>query len=398
MRVGAVGFGVRAGAVLAASVLSACPPAQAQPPARPPEFVSPEVGADRGVTFRLWAPKAAAATVSGGDMAQLGAGLAMTRGAEGVWTATAAAVEPGAYRYRFSVDGLEVVDPRNGAVSESNGNVWSLVYVPGSPTSDALDVPHGAVAEVTYLSHSLGRFRRMHVYTPPGYEAGEGRFPVLYLLHGAFDCDDAWTSVGRAGFIMDNLIAAGRARPMVVAMPAGHTGPFGFGPRGGGQAPRVDEFVEDFTRDLKPYVESHYRVIADRGHRALAGLSMGGMQTLDIAVASLQEYGYLGVFSSGVFGIAGGGGPFAQAGPSWEEQHKAALSDAGLKQGLRLVWFATGQEDFLLPTTRGTVDMLRGNRFEITYTESAGGHTWTNWRQYLSEFAPLLFTEEAAGR
>ena len=121
------------------------------------------------------------------------------------------------------MDGVSVIDPRNPSTSESNSNTWSLVYVPGSDFMDTKDVPHGAVAEVTYYSKSLQRFRRMHVYTPPGYESGEGKYPVFYLLHGAFDCDDSWTSVGRAGFILDNLIAAGKAKPMVVVMPAGHT-------------------------------------------------------------------------------------------------------------------------------------------------------------------------------
>src|SRR5207247_838258 len=144
------------------------------------------------------------------------------------------------------------------------------------------DVPHGAVSAVTYYSKSLGRFRRMHVYTPPGYESGQGKFPVFYLLHGAGDCDEAWTSVGRAGFILDNLIAAGKARPMVVVMPAGHPRPSGSGQRGGAAArPAVDEFVQDFLSDIMPYAEKHYRVYSDGKHRAIAGLSMGGSQTLN---------------------------------------------------------------------------------------------------------------------
>jgi enterochelin esterase-like enzyme len=248
-------------------------------------------------------------------------------------------------------------------------------------------VPRGAVAEITYYSRALGRFRRMHVYTPPGYESGRGTYPVFYLLHGGFDCDDSWTTVGRAGFILDNLIADGKAVPMVVVMPDGHTGPFEFG-----MSLDNDDFIADFTGDVMPWIESHYRIQADRAHRALAGLSMGGAQTLDIAMAHLEQFAYLGVFSSGVFGITEKG-PSARPGePPWEEQHAAALDDAAAREGLRLVWFATGRDDFVIrETPRATVDMLRKHGFEVEYKETDGGHTWKNWREYLYEFAPRLF-------
>jgi enterochelin esterase family protein len=231
----------------------------------------------------------------------------------------------------------------------------------------------------------------MHVYTPPGYELGDGKFPVFYLLHGAGDCDEAWTSVGRAGFILDNLIAAGKAKPMLVVMPAGHTRPFTFGgrPPAGAGRPPVDEFVQDFTNDIMPYVEKHYRVQADRNSRAIAGLSMGGAQTLNIAIPHLDRFAYIGVYSSGVFGIAGGRG--GAGGPSWEEQQKAALDNADSKKGLKLVWFATGKDDFLIATSRATVDMLKKHKFDVVFKESDGGHTWINWREYLNEFAPKLF-------
>jgi enterochelin esterase family protein len=242
-------------------------------------------------------------------------------------------VDPGAYRYNFNVDNVSVIDPHNPSTSESNGNTWSLIYIPGSEISDAKQIPHGAVAKVTYYSGALKRFRRFHVYTPPGYEDGQGKYPILYLLHGALDCDESWSSVGRAGFILDNLIAAGRAKPMIVVMPAGHTGPFRFGPPGDGSFQRqMDEFGQDFTKDLKPYVEKNYRVLDDRSNRAIAGLSMGGAQTLNIAFENLDEFGYVGVFSSGIFGIAGG---FGGAPPStkWEDSHKAVLDDADMRRG-----------------------------------------------------------------
>jgi enterochelin esterase family protein len=324
--------------------------------------------------------------LSGTDIPDNNEGTPLTKGAEGVWEGTLGPLAPGAYRYNFNVDGMSVIDPRNPSTSESNENTWSLVYVPGSDVMDTKDIPHGAVAEVTYYSKALKRFRRMHVYTPPGYEKGDGQYPIFYLLHGAFDCDDAWTSVGRAGFILDNLIATGKARPMVVVMPAGHTGPFVPGPR-----LSLDDFVADFTGDVMPYAESHYRVRADRAHRAIAGLSMGGGQTLIIGVSHLDTFAYLGVFSAGVFGITGSGPGSGGPGPSFEEQHRGALDDAQKKKGLRLVWFATGKDDFLLETSQATVDMLKKHGFAVVYEESPGGHTWINWRNYLAEFAPRLF-------
>src|SRR5947208_1995173 len=176
----------------------------------------------------------------------------------------------------------------------------------------------------------------MHVYTPPGYESGKGKFPVFYLLHGAGDSDDAWTSVGRAGFIMDNLIAMRKAKPMVVVMPAGHTRASTF-PRGGSPVGRqaTDEFVSDFVKDIQPYIEKHYRVVNDRQHRAIAGLSMGGSQTLNIAIPHLDQFSYVGVFSSGIFGEFGRRGTNAPpAGPTFEERNREALDNAKLKKGL----------------------------------------------------------------
>jgi enterochelin esterase family protein len=384
-------------AVLAALVLAG---AKAVPAAEAPRFggpqgpqvVSPEVAADRRVTFRILAPKAEAVRLIGTDIPGNGQGAEMKKGDNGVWEATLGPLDAGAYRYNFNVDGVSVIDPRSSSISESNTNVWSLVYVPGSDFMDTKDVPHGAVAEVTYYSNSLKRFRRMHIYTPPGYESGSEKYPVFYLLHGASDSDDSWGSVGRAGFILDNLIAAGKAKPMLVVMPAGHTGPFSFGARGGGASRPANEFEQDFMGSILPYVEKNYRVIADRRHRAIAGLSMGGAQTLNIAIPNLDKFAYFGVFSAGVFGMAGG--PRGGASPTsqtWEQQNKEALDNAELKKDLKLVWFSTGKEDFLIQTSQATVDMLKKHGFTVVYNESPGGHTWINWRNYLNEFAPQLF-------
>jgi enterochelin esterase-like enzyme len=375
-------------------------PAAAERPRFPmpqgPRVSSPEVGADRRVTFRIVAPKAQAVRLFGDiptddptPPMQPPSGRALTQGQEGVWGVTVGPLAPGSYRYNFNVDGVSVIDPRNPSTSESNDNTWSLVHVPGADFMDTKQVPHGAVAAITYYSTALKRFRRMHVYTPPGYETSTQRYPVFYLLHGAMDCDDSWWTVGRAGFILDNLIAAGAAKPMIVVMPAGHTGPFNFAP--GAPRPPVDEFAADFKGDVVPYVERTYRVLTDRQSRAIAGLSMGGGQTLAIAIADLDKYAYFGVFSSGVFGITGRGAFPMPAGPSFEEQHAKTLDDPALKNGLKLVWFATGKDDFLIDTSRATVAMLKKHGFDVVFEESAGAHTWTNWREYLNEFAPLLF-------
>jgi enterochelin esterase-like enzyme len=384
------------------------PPAPAQAPAAPggrggqaaqPAVTSPEILPDRRIAFRLFAPDATTVTLRGGDIpAPARANIPFTKGENGVWEMITGAVEPGAYRYVFVVNGVGVIDPRNTAISESNTTTWSVATVPGSDLMDTKAVPHGAVSSVYYASSTLGRTRRMHVYTPPGYESGKDKYPVFYLLHGAGDCDDSWTSVGRANFILDNLIATGKAKPMIVVMPAGHTSAGGGG-RGaatpGGTPPR-DEFVDDFVKDVMPYVETHYRVIADRAHRAIAGLSMGGSQTLNIAFPHLDKFSVVGVYSSGLPGGGRGAAPAAGTpapvfGAAWEQQNLAALDNATAKKGLKLVWFATGVEDGLMPATKSTVELLKRHGFTPVLKESPGGHTWLNWRAYLIEFTPQLF-------
>jgi enterochelin esterase family protein len=369
--------------------------AWAQQPPQGPIVNSPEVQPDRRITLRILAPKAETVTLMAGDIpGQPRGGAPLTKAENGVWEITLGPVDPGAYRYRFVVNGVPAMDPRNPDTSESNTNAWSLVAVPGNEWMDANKVPHGAVARVHYYSTALGRRRRMTIYTPPGYESGKGKYPVFYLLHGAGDSDDSWTSVGRAGFILDNLIAQKKAVPMIVVMPAGHTSR-AFGP-GGGMASALKEFTEDFAKDILPYVERNYRVLTGRQHRAIAGLSMGGLQTINVSLAHLDWFSAIGVFSSGVFGAprpAAPGTPPSVPGPSaeWEKENLAALDNASLKKGLKLLWFATGKEDFLLKTTIATVDMFKKHGFSPVYRETGGGHTWLNWRDYLIEFAPQLF-------
>ena len=361
-----------------------------------PAVVSPEVGADRRITFRLVAAQAQAVRLNASDIPNLGQTATLSKGENNVWSTTVGPVDPGAYRYTFSIDGVATLDPRSPSTSESNTNVWSMVYVPGSDFMDTKEVPHGSVAEVPYYSTALKAWRRLHVYTPPGYETNNEKYPIFYLLHGAGDSDDSWTTVGRANFILDNLIAAKKAKPMVIVMTAGHTTRTQGGGGGGGFLSATDDFAREFVTDVMPLVEKRYRVMTDRAHTAIAGLSMGGSQTLNIAIPNLQRFAYIGVYSSGLIGDAGGGRGAAQAPAtpnpnSWENRNLAMLDNAGLKKGLKLVWFSTGKDDGLIGTTRSSVDMLKKHGFNVVFEESPGGHTWINWRNYLNVFAPQLF-------
>ena len=412
--------------VLSLACASVAPGAFAQAPApqppagrggaQAPQFVSPEVLADRRIAFRIFAPQAQAIRLAAGDIQGLGQAAQLTKGENGVWEITVGPIDAGTYRYNFNVDGVTTIDPRSPFISESNNNVWSVVNVPGSAYSDTKNVPHGGVTAVTYYSTALSTFRRMHIYTPPGYERNSEKYPVFYLLHGAGDSDDSWTSVGRAGFILDNLIAAKKAKPMIIVMPAGHTRR---GQTAGGVAGRTatDEFVQDFMKDVIPYVEKNYRVLTDRSNTAVAGLSMGGNHALQAGIPNLGKFGYIGVYSSGLLGafpqLGGRRGAAPPASPAaaapaatpaaapaappqptaadWEKENAKTLDDANLKKGLKLFWFATGKDDFLLTTTNATVDLFKKHGFNPIYKETPGGHTWINWRDYLNEFAPMLF-------
>lgn len=351
-------------------------------------LISLKILNDRQVTFRIYAPHATEVLVGGPDFPAPHSNKKMIKSEKGVWEVITGPLEPGAYRYNFVVDKVQVMDPKNPIVSESNANSWSLFYIPGADFMDLKDIPHGVVSEITYFSKSLNRFRRMHVYTPAGYESNNKKYPVFYLLHGAFDCDDSWSSVGRAGIIIDNLIAEKKAAPMIMVMPAGHTGPFSFNMRRDPSKPVGDEFLDDFNKNIKPYIEKNYRTYNDRKNRAIAGLSMGGAQTLNIGIPNLEEYAYLGVFSSGIFDMMNTGGP------SYEERNIKILDNKKLKKELKLFWFATGKDDFLLKTTHTTVDLMKKHGFDILYKETSGGHTWANWREYLNEFAQFLFKEK----
>jgi enterochelin esterase family protein len=378
------------------------------------------------VTFRISAPKAEKVTLNANDITVLfsggGAGEItgtkigtqmppeklpqgwpeFTKNDSGIWEATVGPLPPGAYRYVFQVDGVRTLDPVNTRTAESLTNIWSLFTVTGAESMDTNEVPHGAVAEIFYYSTVLKTFRRMHIYTPPGYEAGNAKYPVFYLLHGAGDTDDAWTSVGRAGFIFDNMLAQKKIKPMIVVMPAGHQPGIPFGAPPAEPAPTVNPFTNEFISDMLPYVEKHYRTINDRQHRAIAGLSMGGGQTLDIAFTHLAMFSQIGVFSSGAV-LGGGRGrapnaatanpapPPAPPRPDWEATHAADLNNASLKKGTKLIWLSTGKDDGLIAATKSTVDILKKHGFAPVFIESPGAHSWFNWRNYLIEFTPQLF-------
>ncbi|MET0291992.1 MAG: alpha/beta hydrolase-fold protein, partial [Steroidobacteraceae bacterium] len=350
------------------------------------DLVSYESRADGTLTLRLYAPAAASVTAEGDIMATPTQKLVMTRDSRGVWSATTRLPAPGTYRYAFNVDGVPVLDPRNTETSRSYLVTRSLLRAPGPSTAfeDTRDVPHGAISEVVYPTTAFRSRRRAHVYTPPGYAAAGRALPVLYLLHGAGDSDDSWHSIGRAGFILDNLIAEGKARPMIIVMPAGHVPveeAAALGPnRAMGGDAKADPFTADLVDNLLPFVEKNYRVSKRREDRAIAGLSMGGMQAASIALAYQDRFSALAVFSSG----------WAPEGRQTIVSQRGAELKRAAKD-LKLVWFACGKDDFIKANADATFALFQQNGIGATMKTTDGGHTWANWRTYLNDFAPLLF-------
>jgi enterochelin esterase family protein len=356
-------------------------PLGAQQAERPRPVLSPEVHADRRVTFRLQAPEAEAVSVSAEflDGAQ-----ALAKGADGIWSVTVGPVAPEVYEYEFTIDGMTFHDPRNPAVKTNQGPsvVSSLVTVRGDEPFffDVRPVPHGTVEIRTYDSNVTGRSRQVYVYTPPGYDDGSAPLPVLYLLHGADGEDRSWTMLGRAHTILDNLYAAGRLAPMVVVMPYGYAYPWDAGVAGDQQQA---DFLEDLKTQLIPFVESNYRVSGDRADRALAGLSRGGSQTLNIGLRNLDLFSRLGVFSA-----SGGSQPetgFADV----------AANAAVVNRQLDLFWIGMGTEDGGYENAKKLSAFLTASSISHTFREIHGAHTWIVWRNFLNEMAPLLWAETA---
>jgi enterochelin esterase-like enzyme len=360
---------------------SAAQPAPGAVPGRAssaPAINSAEVLPDRQITFRINAPQANNVRFTSSDIFNLGSKAQMKKGDNNVWETTVGPLEPGAYRYNFDVDGVSTTDPQSPLVSESNTHLQSLVIVPGSDYMDTKDVPRGAVAEVTYYSKSLGKFRRMHVYTPPGYETNQKKFPIFYLLHGFSDNDNSWSTVGRAGFILDNMIAAGKVKPMVVVMPALHTSAnMSLGGRGRPGAPvtgpPTDDFSKDFLTAIMPYAESHYRVFTDRSHRAMAGLSMGGMATHHITLYNLDKFSYIGLFSGGTI--------------STNE-----ITNAGaFKKQVKVLFMSCGSKEKPAGLQASHDDLEKLGIQSTIFVQPDAAHEWRVWRASLIQFAPLLF-------
>ncbi len=312
------------------------------------------------------------------------AGLELTRGEQGVWSGTTTrAAAPDTYRFNFRVDGVPVTDPQGETYSKTRVGQFTTLEVlgpEGAFQSFDKSIPHGVVTDVEYWSKSLGILRRARIYTPPGYTSGTARYPVLYLVHGAGDSEASWTTVGHAHYVLDNLIAAGKAKPMIVVMPNGHTPDRPAADAAANMLTNGD-FGSDFLQDLIPYVDAQYRTVKSPASRAMAGLSMGGAHTLNNGLPHPDLFRYVGIFSMGLMN--------PQMAAQFEQRHAAALEKSA--QDMKLVYFAMGRDDFLYASVAPTRAMFDKYGVRHVYNESGGGHTWVNWRRYLSDFAPRLF-------
>jgi enterochelin esterase-like enzyme len=374
-----------------------------------PAVVSPQIESDGRVTFRVLAPQATTVTVGGDINGSLvpapgapapaaptpapaappagvpgnGRGgppaVTMVKGDNGVWSGTTVRpVKPGAWRYTFLVDGVTTVDARNVLTSPSQTQVQSLLVVPGD-FSETRDVPHGAVASVRYIATALNNARReMYVYTPPGYEKSTASYPVLYLIHGGGDTAISWSTVGRANDILDNLIAEKKALPMIIVMPSGWT-------PSGGQVMTADAtkdpFNDEMIKDIIPFVQANYRTKATPEARALSGLSMGGIQTLNTGLHNLGTFRYIAVMSSGWT---------TEADRDFFYKNEAAKIPTYNKE-LKLFWWGWGETDIARANGLAVIDTFKKQGVKIETMETPGGHEWTNWRIYLHEVAPKLF-------
>jgi len=376
----------------------------AQPPAAPPggrgagggrgrgpTVVSPEVGSDGTITLRLLAPNAQQVTASG----ELdGKPHPMTKGEDGIWTVKIGPLPPDIYTYGFNVDGLTVLDPRNTNTKMGYGGFGpvSVVQVPGDGAQfyDVKPVPHGAVRIQPYVSKALGVSRTAWIYTPPDYDKGKS-YPVLYLLHGAGDIESGWTLIGRANNILDNLIAEGKAKPMVVVMPLGHTiQSFYAGPAKSAAPPAntgdpaaagaLSPFAKDLLEDVMPMVEKTFKVSTKPEDRAIAGLSMGGGQTTNIAFNKPELFRYVVLMSPA-------------AGANAEQAYAGFFKDPSIaNKQFKLFWMGVGKDDTLTgPGDRTFDELLTAKGVKHSFTLSEGRHEWTVWRHNLYDVAPLLF-------
>jgi enterochelin esterase family protein len=345
-------------------------------------LVSPEVRSDGIVTFRFQAPNALDVKLEREGAEPVG----MQKDERGVWAVTTAPLAPDYYGYSFLVDGARMMDPQNPLLIPNLLTPASAVHVPGPPSLpwELNDVPHGEIHHHFYRSFVAEDQRDYYVYTPPGYESSHQRkYPVLYLLHGYSDDASGWTAVGRANVILDNLIAQGKAQPMIIVMPLGYgtmemiRHSWSAWNQAGLRDANFQKFTEALLTEVLPKVENEYRITNDRKARAIAGLSMGGSESLLTGLNHLDRFSWIGAFSSG--GIPE---DFAKDFPSL---------DAKANQQLHLLWIACGTEDRLITVNRNLRQWLKTKGVKETEIETPGEHTWMVWRRNLAEFAQLLF-------
>ncbi|MCB1089579.1 MAG: hypothetical protein KDM63_21245, partial [Verrucomicrobiae bacterium] len=346
----------------------------AQPPSPPPVVKSVEI-AEKQITFRIHAPNAESVQLSSSDIPGASRNAKLEKDEDGIWTTSFDTPPGGAYRYFFSVDGVRTLDPRNLSTSQANSEMWSLATVPDAPWTPSLETPRGAISEIDYASKSLQRMRRMHVYTPPGYGNSDQRYPVLYLLHGIGGEETEWARYAQPDVLLDNLIAGGKAVPMILVMPNGRAQqddrPVGdiFAHR-----PAFKFFERDLLEDVIPTIESRYSVLADREHRALAGLSMGGGQTMNFGFAHLDQFAWLGGFS---------------AAPN-TRRSEDLLPDPEKAKQLRLLWLSCGNRDGLLHITQDLHAWFKAKGVPHVYHISGYAHDAPEWKQALYWFLQQL--------
>lgn len=369
------------------------------------EVVSPEIHADKTVTFRLLAPNASKVQVTGDFLPTEkvatpfgefdGPGKAdLIRNENGVWEYTSEVLSPELYSYSFLVDDLKTTDPNNVYLIRDVASVTNIFLIDGGYADlyKVNDVPHGTVARRWYHSPILDMDRRMTIYTPPGYENSTSDYPVLYLLHGMGGDEEAWIALGRTAQIMDNLIAEGKAKPMIVVMTNGNVAQeaapgessIGF-KKPTMQLPKTMEgSMEKSFPDVVKFVDSNYKTIKEKSGRAIAGLSMGGFHSMHISKEYPDMFDYIGLFSAAIF-------PNQGVKSSIYEDLDAKLSTQFEKEP-KLYWIAIGKTDFLYKSNVDYRKMLDEKGYKYTYYESEEGHIWKNWRIYLSQFVPLLFS------
>ena len=339
---------------------------------------SPEIGADRRVTFRLKAPQAQAVVLTGEF---LKSGMPLVKDADGIWSVTVGPIEPEIYHYNFTVDGVRLIDPANPDLKTGStaSTLASVLEVRGDAPAfyDAQNVPHGEIHTHWYHSKSLNTERRLTVYTPPRYDRDlQAHYPVVYLFHGANADETAWYRLGRVNFILDNLLASAKSKPFIVVMP------FGYGVMPGGpQAENTVRFGKDLIEDVIPYIEANYRTFTDRDRRAIVGLSMGGGQALTIGLNHLDLFSYIAGFSSG-FGSAAN---FPKTYASLIGQPENA------NKKIRMLWIGCGTDDAAFATSKEFSEFLTKYKINHTFKETGGAHTWIVWRHYMHEISPLLF-------